>query len=229
MIILVVVAVGVIILTLLVIVILLLAADPVKDSITQASVSQTIIPEARPPEFGASLPRIGQQAPTLRHESPSPESAAIPDWLVDVIEGHLEPKASEQAAIQKLGESSPEVLRSGDMTGSILPHDPALQLMKVSRIEQLRQAAAEKQRPKTLAEQIEARLQYHLARSPAFASRLLHIWQGPDGGIQVEVDGRLYDGVSEVPDPDVRAFIQGVVQDWDAQADEELFRRQWGQ
>ena len=66
----------------------------------------------------------------------------------------------------------------------------------------------------TLAEQIEARLQAKLRVTRAFPGRVIHVKDAPDGGVSIEVDGRIYDGVSAVTDEDVRAFIAGVVAEW---------------
>jgi len=66
----------------------------------------------------------------------------------------------------------------------------------------------------TLAGQIEARLQAKRRATGAFPGRSIHVMDAADGGVAIEVDGQVYDGVSAVADDDVREFIAGVVAEW---------------
>jgi hypothetical protein len=70
--------------------------------------------------------------------------------------------------------------------------------------------------PKSIIEQIEELLQFRLATTPSLARRAIHISEGEGGGVVVEVDGVSYEGVSEVPDEEIRAFIQATIQEWEA-------------
>jgi hypothetical protein len=70
--------------------------------------------------------------------------------------------------------------------------------------------------PKSIIEQIEELLQFRLAMTPPLARRAIHISEGAGGGVVVDVDGVSYGGVSEVPDEEVRAFIQATIQEWEA-------------
>ncbi len=70
--------------------------------------------------------------------------------------------------------------------------------------------------PKTMADEIEELIQLHRGTSPSLASRSIHIRQGAGGGIRVEVDGQYFDSVASVTDPDVTAFLQSVIREWEA-------------
>jgi len=69
---------------------------------------------------------------------------------------------------------------------------------------------------KSVAEEIEELLQYRLTISPDFLQRSIHIRESHGGAILVEVDGHFYDGVSEVADEPVKAFLQDIVREWEA-------------
>lgn len=66
----------------------------------------------------------------------------------------------------------------------------------------------------TLAGQIEARLQAKLRGASAFRGRSIHVMDAADGGVAIEVDGEVYDGVNAVADDAVRELIAGVVAEW---------------
>ena len=72
--------------------------------------------------------------------------------------------------------------------------------------------------PATFVDQIEALLQVRLSGDPNFMRRSIHIHQAPEG-LWIEVDGRYYQGVDEVADPEVRALIQSVVREWEGHKD----------
>jgi hypothetical protein len=74
----------------------------------------------------------------------------------------------------------------------------------------------EEPKPKSMADEIEELLQYRLALDASFSRRSIHIRSSEDGTIFVEVDGATFDGISEVSDIDVRAFLQSIVQEWEA-------------
>jgi HAMP domain-containing protein len=68
----------------------------------------------------------------------------------------------------------------------------------------------------SLADQIEDMLQYRLMNNPALSKRSIHVRPGPHGGVRIEVDGHFFDGVGEVADDEVRAFIQDTIREWEA-------------
>jgi hypothetical protein len=64
-------------------------------------------------------------------------------------------------------------------------------------------------------EEIEELLQQRLPRTP-FAGRDIHVRNAVGGGILIEVDGKYFEGVGEVPYPDVQELIRSVVQEWES-------------
>ncbi|MBO9308514.1 MAG: hypothetical protein J7551_01890, partial [Chloroflexi bacterium] len=68
----------------------------------------------------------------------------------------------------------------------------------------------------SIAEQIEEFLQARLLASPQFSTRSIHVRPTPDHGVRIEVDGRFYDTVAEVIDPDVREFLMTIMREWEA-------------
>lgn len=79
-----------------------------------------------------------------------------------------------------------------------------------------RQQQAETPKPKGMSDEIEEMLQYRLTLDPAFGRRSIHIRSAEDGSIYVEVDGKTFDGVSEVDDADVRSFLQNIIREWES-------------
>ncbi|HOA25801.1 MAG: hypothetical protein WBH90_14810 [Aggregatilineales bacterium] len=82
-----------------------------------------------------------------------------------------------------------------------------------------RRAQAEDEQPveqPPIAEQIEELLQYRLSQTPELAHRSIHIRPAIDGGIRIEVDGRTYEGIGDVDDDEIRAFLQETVRQWEA-------------
>ena len=69
--------------------------------------------------------------------------------------------------------------------------------------------------PKSFVEQIEELLQFRLATTPELAHRAIHISPGLGDGVVVEVDGAFYDGVGEIPDEQVRTFVQATIREWE--------------
>lgn len=69
-------------------------------------------------------------------------------------------------------------------------------------------------RPMT--EQIEELLQYRLSISPGYAHRSIHVRPTADGSVRIEVDGRFYEGVGAVDDPEIQAFLRETIRQWEA-------------
>ncbi len=67
----------------------------------------------------------------------------------------------------------------------------------------------------SIAEQIEERLQERLAALPTHLDRTIHVRPSLHGGVQIEVDGKYYEGVGDVEDEDVRNLLIDVVREWE--------------
>ncbi|MCP4427493.1 MAG: hypothetical protein GY803_23635 [Chloroflexi bacterium] len=72
------------------------------------------------------------------------------------------------------------------------------------------------QRELSVAEQIDAILQKHVAAAPEMADRSVHLVQDPTGGIRIEVDGKIYEKPGDIPEPEVQGLIKRAVKEWDA-------------
>jgi len=69
--------------------------------------------------------------------------------------------------------------------------------------------------PRSIADQIEDLLQSRLEREPVFQGRAIHVRPSAQGGVSIVVDGRRYDGIAEIDDPEVRALLEDVVRGWE--------------
>ena len=66
-----------------------------------------------------------------------------------------------------------------------------------------------------LAGAIEAYLQHKLQYTPQYAHRQIHVRSAPGGnGVLIQVDTVFYEAVSDVADPEVRAFLTTAIQEW---------------
>lgn len=76
--------------------------------------------------------------------------------------------------------------------------------------------AETKKRPLSVAEQIDAILQKHMAAEADMAGRSVHLIQNPAGGIMIEVDGKKFGRPADIPDPKIQELIKRAVKEWDA-------------
>ncbi len=67
-----------------------------------------------------------------------------------------------------------------------------------------------------LVTQIDDILQTHLAQHPEFAKQSIHLLQSPAGGLQIEVDGVLYQKPREVNDKKIQLLIKRALKEWEA-------------
>lgn len=90
-------------------------------------------------------------------------------------------------------------------------------LSLISRLTGLDQKPAEppKEAEKSIATQIDELLQEKLPFS-LLRDHSIRLLELPDRGMVVFVDGESYDGVGDVPDPEVRQFIQSCVAEWES-------------
>jgi hypothetical protein len=75
-------------------------------------------------------------------------------------------------------------------------------------------AAEDAVRPTSIVAQIDEILQEILPLSP-LANKKIKLTEDPDQGVVVWVDNQCYSGVDGVPDPDVRALLRSVAQEWE--------------
>ena len=70
----------------------------------------------------------------------------------------------------------------------------------------------------SLADEIDELLQYRLAMHPSLAHRSIKVRPSFGGGVRIVVDDASYENVDEVPDAEVREFIQTTIQEWNARS-----------
>lgn len=67
----------------------------------------------------------------------------------------------------------------------------------------------------SLAGEINKVLQKQLDRSPLADTNSIEISDAAIGGIQIEVNGRIYNSPDELPDPEVKALIKRAIKEWE--------------
>ena len=67
-----------------------------------------------------------------------------------------------------------------------------------------------------LVEQIDAMLQQYVAADPELARRSIHLVQDPNGGLQIEVDGKYYRRPREIEDRKIQLVIKRALKDWES-------------
>jgi hypothetical protein len=65
-----------------------------------------------------------------------------------------------------------------------------------------------------IADAIESYLQFRIEQLPQYQQRGIHIRPALGGGVRIEADGKTYDFVDEVADPEVRQFLQQTIAEW---------------
>lgn len=68
----------------------------------------------------------------------------------------------------------------------------------------------------SLVEQIDAILQRHIASDPALAERSIHLAQAANGGLQIEVDGRIYQRPRDIEDRQIQLIIKRALKEWES-------------
>jgi hypothetical protein len=66
-----------------------------------------------------------------------------------------------------------------------------------------------------LAGQINEIVQTRLHYSPLAATTRLEITTDPGGGILINVNGRVYHGADEIPQPEVKELIKASIKEWE--------------
>jgi hypothetical protein len=93
---------------------------------------------------------------------------------------------------------------------------PGAMLRQMRRVAMGQTPEPVEQKPeRSIADQIEDLLQARLAEMPSFSGREVHVRPSLSGGVRIEVDGKVYDGVGDVDDDDVRDLLAGVVREWE--------------
>ncbi len=70
--------------------------------------------------------------------------------------------------------------------------------------------------PPTLVEQIDEVLQRHVVRNAEFNGRSIHLVQGPEGNVQIEVDGEKFNRPKDIADKNIQIMIKKAIKEWEA-------------
>lgn len=165
--------------------------------------------------------RQEQQVGVIKHEAQPARIVQVPAEDVRVeVQGQIYtspdeiPDKETQALVQSileglegLGGEMAERKLSAEPEEAVLPSWLKKLSPQVVKLRKMVESAS-------FVDQIESLLQLSVDGDPALAGRSIHIHQLPDG-IVIEMDGQHYNGIGEVPDPEVRALIQRVIQAWE--------------
>ena len=69
-----------------------------------------------------------------------------------------------------------------------------------------------------MADEIEELLQYRLSMSSTLRHRSIHVRPSFGGGVRIVVDDTSYEMVDDVPDQEVREFLQDTIREWNARS-----------
>ncbi len=128
-------------------------------------------------------------------ETIKPVAAPAPD-------GGLPPvKLTPQVPSSQPPTVKPASVEMGDIFANVISPEPKTGL-------------AEEESPKSIVAQVNEILQEVLPKSP-FRDRSIKLLEIPGRGMLVMVDGQGYEGVGDVPDPQVRQLIQNCVSEWE--------------
>jgi hypothetical protein len=108
--------------------------------------------------------------------------------------------------------ASPASFMQVEQTPSVEPVPARLDFGKLLSPKKKEEKPAEAQM--TMVQQIDSILQTKIANTP-FARIGLKLEESADGGVLVKIGERAFQGVGDVPDPQVKAVIQSAITDWE--------------
>jgi hypothetical protein len=152
---------------------------------------------------------LGSAQPGVAASAPLPEpSPRLPAELL--------PLAPPPPIARAGGTPPPVVLPPGE--APVKP--PSLELGDIlSRVFTTdKGASASKLVEKSIAAQVDEIVQERLPGSP-FKNHLISVTDLPGGGLLVKVDGTSYEGIGDVPDPEIRTFLRECVTEWETRTE----------
>jgi hypothetical protein len=72
------------------------------------------------------------------------------------------------------------------------------------------------QKPLSLLEQIDVVLQKHILADPELANRSIHLTGSEEGGVHVNVDGKIYDNPRDIEDTRIKMAIKMALKEWES-------------
>jgi hypothetical protein len=143
-------------------------------------------------------------ASTLREMQTGAAPAAVPS-----ASGPISTPPMAAAPVSSTREMPPAgVTMPGDLPRFKLPD--TLEVQKRGR----RRPPSEPIPEINIAQAIETYLQYKLMTGDDFPGRSIHVRTAQNGGLLIEVDGQLYEEISDVADPEVREYLQTAITEW---------------
>jgi hypothetical protein len=148
---------------------------------------------------------VPASAPAVeRPPQPQVVKPASPPWAVAA-----DPPASDEEVFLRR-------LREGDLQVSKTPAREARPgLMDFIRRQKPQAAAGGTGAGGTFIDEIEEILQRMISTAPTPLGKEVHVGTGPDGGLQIEVDGQYFSSSDEVSDPTTRDLIKAAVKEWE--------------
>lgn len=127
------------------------------------------------------------------------------------------PAPSIPSEAPKIAASMPDLEEEKDLPPGVIRVKKMDELepgYKVGRFGQVKVEKIEKAPEINIADAIENYLQYKISQNPAFQNRGIHVRPTPSGGVRIEAEGKNFQGVDEVSNPEIRAFIQQAIAEW---------------
>lgn len=72
------------------------------------------------------------------------------------------------------------------------------------------------QEPASIVEQIDLILQRYLSQSEAYNGRSIHLVQGPEGNVKIQVDGQVFDRPRDIEEKPIQVMIKRALKEWEA-------------
>lgn len=163
----------------------------------------------------ADLLRFAEEVPleNVARTSPAATPASTPATTPEAATAAAPAPATKPQAPPEVEEAFLRRLQEGELTEE--KKEPA----KPTGFGLLRRKAAkpspEPAEPRTFVDEIEDILQEFIRESVVPVEKSAHVHTGPDGTLQIEVDGRTYERPDDVPDPIIRGLIKAAVDEWE--------------
>lgn len=154
-------------------------------------------------------------APILKNDSPAPPAAPAEAEEVSPEMARKQAEFLAQLEAQRdqlVGKPPKGGFRLFNRPEPVTNAEPLVAFTPAGDVKPIVETA----KPQSIAEQIDAILQKHLATDPKMAGRSIRLRQNATGGLRIEVDGRHYEKPTDIPDKDVQLMIKIAVKEWNA-------------
>lgn len=154
-------------------------------------------------------------APVLKNDTPTPQAALAEAEEVSSEMARKQAEFLAQLEAQRdqlVGKPPKGGFRLFNRPEPVTNSEPLVAFTPVGDVKPIVEPA----KPQSIAEQIDAILQKHLAMDPKMSSRSVRLRQNATGGLRIEVDGKLYEKPTDIPDKDVQMMIKMAVKEWNA-------------